>query len=123
MQSLLNGTYNLKDKSTGEVKVLKGEEAIALTIMQTAMNPKDKNWARAVEYALRLDGSNILPDDKKKAKEEIKLIQAKIKQLETGGTNIDVEDLTALAKLLNIGIKNNDENTDNPVETVLEETQ
>lgn len=87
------------------------------------MNPKDKNWARAVEYALRLDGSNILPDDKKKAKEEIKLIQAKIRQLESGGTNIDVEDLTVLAKLLNTGIKNNDENTDNPMETVLEETQ
>ena len=92
--------------------------------MQTAMNPKDKNWSRAVQYALQLDGSNVSPDDKRKNKEELKLIKAKIKQLEQGsGTGVDVEDLTALAKLLNVGLKSNEQNTDNPVETVLEETQ
>lgn len=124
MQALLDSTYNLKDKSTGEVRTMKGEEAIALSIMQTAMNPKDKNWSRAVQYALQLDGSNISPDDKRKSKEELKLIKAKIKQLEQGGgTGVDVEDLTALAKLLNVGLKSNEQNTDNPVETVLEETQ
>lgn len=122
MQALLDNTYNLKDKNTGEVRTIKGEEAIALSILQTAMNPKDKNWAKAVQYALQLDGSNISPDDKAKSKEELKLIKAKIKQIEQGGTNIDVEDLTTLAKLLNIGEKNV-ENTDNTVETVQQETQ
>lgn len=123
MQALLNGTYNLRDKSTGEVRTMKGEEAIALSIMQTAMNPKDKNWSRAVQYALQLDGSNISPDDKRKSNEELKLIKAKIKQLEQGsGTGVDVEDLTALAKLLSIGEKNV-ENSDNTVETVQQETQ
>lgn len=123
MQALLNGTYNLTDSKTGEVKAMTGEEAIALSIMRTAMNPKDKNWSRAVQYALQLDGSNISPDDKEKSKAELKLIQAKIKQLESGGNGIDVEDLTALAKLLNIGKNSDDENTDDSVETVLEETQ
>lgn len=124
MQTLLTGKYNLKDKETGEVRTMTGEEAIALAIMRTAMNPKDKNWKSAVQYALQLDGSNISPDDKRKSKEELKLIKAKIKQLEQGsGTGVDVEDLTALAKLLNVGLKSNEQNTDNPVETVLEETQ
>lgn len=41
-------------------------------------------------------------------------------RLNQGKSDIDVEDLTALAKLLNIG-KNNDENTDDTVEAVLEE--
>ena len=86
------------------------------------MNPKDKNWAKAVQYALQLDGSNISPDDKAKSKEELKLIKAKIKQIEQGDTNIDVEDLTTLAKLLNIGEKNV-ENSDNTVETVQQEAQ
>lgn len=122
MQALLDSTYNLKDKSTGEVRTITGEEAIALSILQTAMNPKDKNWAKAVQYALQLDGSNVSPDDKAKSKEELKLIKAKIKQIEQGGTNIDVEDLTTLAKLLNIGEKNV-KNSDNTVETVQQETQ
>lgn len=122
MQALLSGTYNLKDKSTGEVKTMTGEEAIALSIMTTAMNPKDKNWKSAVQYALQLTGDDKSPEDKAKAKEEVKLIQAKIKQLEQGGNALDVEDLTALAKLLNIGIKN-DENADDTVETIQPETQ
>ena len=124
MQALLDTEYHLKDKATGEVKTMTGEEAIALGILNTAMNPKDKNWKAAVQYALQLDGSNISPDDKRKSKEELKLIKAKIKQLEQGsGTGADVEDLTALAKLLNVGLKSNEQNTDNSVETVLEETQ
>lgn len=124
MQTLLTGKYNLKDKETGEVRTMTGEGAIALAIMRTAMNPKDKNWKSAVQYALQLDGSSISPEDKEKAKAELKLIKAKIKQLEQGsGSGVDVEDLTALAKLLNIGIKSNDENADNSVETILEETQ
>lgn len=123
MQNLLSGTYNLKDISTGEVKVMTGEEAIALSIMRTAMNPKDKNWSRAVQYALQLDGSDRSPEDKDKAKAEVKLIKAKIKQLEEGGSGIDVEDLSTLAKLLNIGKNSNDENSDDPVETVQPETQ
>lgn len=92
-QALLNSTYDLKDKSTGKVMTLTGEEAIALSIARTAMNPKDKNWSRAVEYALRLDGSNISPEDKKKSKEEIKLIQAKIKQVQALSKSEDITEI------------------------------
>lgn len=116
-QQVIDGTYYSKNgqEVTGEEIVLNG-------ILANLNDPKGKNWGKAMDLLIQLTGANIPPEQIKKSKAELKLIQAKIKQLETGGTNIDVEDLTALAKLLNIGIKNNDENTDNSVETVLEKT-
>lgn len=110
----------VKDKSGEEYT---GIEIFIRGLIANLADFKGKNWGKAVDTVIKLTGADVSPEQIKKSKAELKLIQAKIKQLETGGTNIDVEDLTALAKLLNIGIKNNDENTDNPVETVLEETQ
>lgn len=92
MQALLDTEYHLKDKATGEVKTMTGEEAIALGILNTAMNPKDKNWKAAVQYALQLNG-----DDKSKT--EQKLIKAQAKMLKAKADLLTGADTTALDKL------------------------
>ena len=92
MQALLSTEYNLKDKATGEVKTMTGEEAIALGILNTAMNPKDKNWKAAVQYALLLNG-----DDKSKT--EQKLIKAQAKMLKAKADLLTGADTTTLDKL------------------------
>lgn len=100
MQDLLSSTYNLTDKKTGEVRTLTGEEAIALSIMNTAMNPKDKNWRSAVQYALQLIGED-------KSVNENKLIEAQAKMLEAKADLLTGADTTMLDKLDDIlrGIK------------------
>lgn len=92
MQALLDTEYHLKDKATGEVKTMTGEEAIALGILNTAMNPKDKNWKAAVQYALQLNG-----DDKSKT--EQKLIKAQAKMLKAKADLLTGADTTTLDKL------------------------
>ena len=92
MQALLDSSYNITDKSTGEVRVLTGEEAIALSIMQEAMNKKSKNWAKAVQYALQLTG-----EDKSKVEKE--LIEANVKILNAKADMLTSADTTTLDKL------------------------
>ncbi|MBO5384542.1 MAG: hypothetical protein J6A30_09605 [Ruminococcus sp.] len=92
MQALLDTEYHLKDKATGEIKTMTGEEAIALGILNTAMNPKDKNWKAAVQYALQLNG-----DDKSKT--EQKLIKAQAKMLKAKADLLTGADTTTLDKL------------------------
>lgn len=92
MQALLNETYNLKDVNTGEIRKLTGEEAIALSIMQTAMNRKDKNWSKAVQYALQLTGEDKSIIENELIKAQADMIRAKV-DLMTGA------DTTALDKL------------------------
>lgn len=92
MQALLDSTYNLKDKTTGEVRTMTGEQAIALSIMNTAMNPKDKNWRSAVQYALQLVGED-------KSINENKLIEAQAKMLQAKADLLTGADTTTLDKL------------------------
>ena len=92
MQTLLDSTYNLKDKTTGEVRTMTGEQAIALSIMNTAMNPKDKNWRSAVQYALQLVGED-------KSVNENKLIEAQAKMLQAKADLLTGADTTTLDKL------------------------
>lgn len=92
MHSLLNETYNLTDSKTGEVRKMTGEEAIALSIMQAAMNRKDKNWAKAVQYALQLTGED-------KSKVENELIQAQADMLKAKADLLTGADTTTLDKL------------------------
>ena len=92
MQALLDNTYNLKDSTTGEVRQLTGEEAIALSIMQEAMNKKSKNWAKAVQYALQLTGED-------KSKVENDLIKAQADMLKAKADLLTGADTTALDKL------------------------
>ena len=92
MQALLNETYNLTDSKTGEVRKLTGEEAIALSIMQEAMNKKSKNWAKAVQYALQLTGED-------KSKVENELIKAQADMLKAKVDLMTGADTTTLDKL------------------------
>lgn len=92
MQSLLDSTYNLKDSKTDEVRTVTGEQAIALSIMNTAMNPKHKNWRAAVQYALQLVGED-------KSENENKLIEAQAKMLQAKADIMTGADTTTLDKL------------------------
>ena len=92
MQALLSGTYNLKDKDTGEIRTMTGEEAIALSIMQEAMNKKSKNWAKAVQYALQLTGED-------RSKVENDLIKAQAEMLKAKADILTGADTTTLDKL------------------------
>lgn len=92
MQTLIDCNYNLKDKATGEVKTMTGREAIAFSIMQIAMNPKDKNWKSAVQFALQLIGED-------KSKDENKLIKAQAKMLKAKADLLTGADTTTLDKL------------------------
>lgn len=92
MQALLDCTYNLKDNDTGEVRTMTGEEAIALSIMQEAMNKKSKNWAKAVQYALQLTGED-------KSKVENELIKAQADMLKAKADLLTGADTSALDKL------------------------
>lgn len=92
MQILLDSTYNLKDSNTGEVRTMTGEEAIALSIMQEAMNKKSKNWAKAVQYALQLTGED-------KSKVENELIKAQADMLKAKADLLTGADTTTLDKL------------------------
>lgn len=92
MQALLNETYNLTDSKTGEVRQLTGEEAIALSIMQEAMNKKSKNWAKAVQYALQLTGED-------KSKVENELIKAQADMLKAKADLLTGADTSTLDKL------------------------
>ena len=92
MQALLDSSYNITDKNTGEVRVLTGEEAIALSIMQEAMNKKSKNWPKAVQFALQLAG-----EDKSKVEKE--LIEANVKILNAKADMLTSADTTTLDKL------------------------
>ena len=56
------------------------------------MNPKDKNWKAAVQYALQLNG-----DDKSKT--EQKLIKAQAKMLKAKADLLTGADTTTLDKL------------------------
>ena len=104
IQVILDGSYNVYDE-TGDLKVMTGIEIIAMKIFKEAITPKSRNWGKAVDTVLKLTGADTSPEQLKKAKAEIKLIQAKIKQIEQGsGAGVDVEDLTTLAKLLNLGL-------------------
>ena len=97
MQALLDSTYNLKDKTTGEVRTMTGEQAIALSIMNTAMNPKDKNWRSAVQYALQLVGEDKSINENKLIEAQAKMIQAKADLL-TGADTTTLDKLDSILK-------------------------
>lgn len=101
MQALLDNTYNLKDSTTGEVRQLTGEEAIALSIMQEAMNKKSKNWAKAVQYALQLTGEDKSKVENELIKAQADMIKAKVDLL----TGADTHTLDKLDDILK-GMKN-----------------
>ena len=116
---VLNGEYTMKngEKITGYEIMLRG-------IMQNLSDVKSRNWGKSVDILMQLSGAYMTKEQVAKLKAETKLTQAKCKQMESGGSNADVEDLAPLAQLLmqedpkavtedeEEGVEN-DENTDN----------
>ena len=76
VQNLLDGTYS---DSTG--KELSGAEVMAIKLFKIATNEKDKQCIAAMKLILELTGQNKDTLSDKKAKTEIKLLEARIKAL------------------------------------------
>ncbi len=112
-QQVLDGTF--KDKNGKEFT---GEEAIIQGLVANIASPNGKNWGKAMELLIKLSGADKSREENQKLKAEVALLKAKIKQIEQIGAGIDVEDLSSLVELLNRGDTNNDEDTDDTVETV-----
>ena len=112
-QQVLDGTF--KDKNGVEFT---GEEAIIHGLVANITSPNSKNWGKAMELLIKLSGADKSREENQKLKAEVALLKAKIKQIEQIGAGIDVEDLSSLVGLLNRGDTNNDEDTDDTVETV-----
>ena len=112
-QQVLDGTF--KDKNGVEFT---GEEAIIQGLVANLASPNSKNWGKAMELLIKLSGADKSREENQKLKAEVALLKAKIKQIEQIGAGIDVEDLSSLVGLLNRGDTNNDEDTDDTVETV-----
>lgn len=74
VQEILDGIYT--DKKTGVSK--SGVEVIALNLFKMASDPNNKQSIAATKLILELTGQDKTPDDKKKAKAEIKLLEARI---------------------------------------------
>ena len=112
-QQVLDGTYT--DKNGNEFT---GSEAVIKGLVENLADPKGRNWGKAMALLVELLDADKSRDDKQKLKAEVALLKAKIKQIEQSGAGIDVEDLSSLVGLLNRGDTNNDEDTDDTVETV-----
>lgn len=112
-QQVLDGTYTDKHG-----KEFTGEEAIIQSLVANVASPNSKNWGKAMELLIKLSGADKSREENQKLKAEVALLKAKIKQIEQIGAGIDVEDLSSLVGLLNRGDTNNDEDTDDTVETV-----
>lgn len=112
-QQVLDGTYTDKHG-----KEFTGEEAIIQSLVANVASPNSKNWGKAMELLIKLSGADKSREENQKLKAEVALLKAKIKQIEQIGAGIDVEDLSSLVELLNRGDTNNDEDTDDTVETV-----
>ena len=92
---VLNGEYTMKngEKITGYEIMLRG-------IVQNLSDVKSRNWGKSIDVLLQLSGAYMTKEQIAKIKAETKLTQAKIKAMESGGSNADVEDLAPLALLL-----------------------
>ena len=111
-QAILDGTFT--DKKGNEIQ---GYDIIKNGLIANLADSKSKNWGKAMDLLIQLTGANVSKEQKAKAKAEADLAKAKIKAINSGGAMVDVEDLKPLAEMLN-----DDKNTDESVETVLEET-
>lgn len=94
-QDILNGTFKTK-----QGKDVTGYEIILQGIMANLADVKSRNWGKSIDVLLQLSGAYMTKEQVAKLKAETKLTQAKIKAMESGGSNADVEDLAPLAQLL-----------------------
>lgn len=112
-QQVLDDTYT--DKDSG--KKFTGSELFIAGLAANLSNPNSKNWGKAIDVLIMLTGAKYSKEDIDMIKAQAELIKAKAQAINSGGAGIDIEDLQPLAEMLK-----HDKNTDDTVETVLEET-
>lgn len=84
IQSILNNDYQVKDKSTGETQIMTGGEYLATTLFAMAIDPKNKNNIAAIKLLIDMSGDDKSPEELKKLKSEIALLDTKNKLLKSG---------------------------------------
>ena len=58
MQAIISRTY-----TTSDGEEIGGDELIVMNILKAAVNPKDKNWAKAVDLVIKLVGADKSKDE------------------------------------------------------------
>lgn len=109
-QALLDATFT--DKKTGQT--LTGQEIVLKGLIANLSDPKSRNWGKAMEMLNLYTGNNLLKEQIEKIKAETELVKAKTKAVESSaGTVTDIEDLTPIAKMLEIDEDGDNEDSDN----------
>ena len=93
-QDVLNGTY--KDKTGQEFD---GAKVVILNLFKIANDIHNKQCIQAIRLLMELYGEEKSPEEKEKVNAEIELLKAKAKAVK-GFSEMDVEDLSALADML-----------------------
>lgn len=83
-QTILDGTYKIKDKATGEVQEMTGAEIVVLKLFKQASDEKNKNSVAAAKVLLSLTGDDKSPEEIAKIKSETDLNKMKNKLLKSG---------------------------------------
>lgn len=92
VQEILNNTYT--DKSGAK---LTGVDVLATNLFQIAVDRKNRQNIQAMRLLLELYGQDKSPEDKKKIKAEIKLLEAKL-QFYSGGDETGLKKLDEILK-------------------------
>lgn len=83
-QTILDGTYKIKDKETGEIQEMSGAELVVLKLFKQASDEKNKNSVAAAKVLLSLTGDDKSPEEIAKIKSETDLNKIKNKLLKSG---------------------------------------
>lgn len=84
-QTILDGVYKtIVDKETGETRDRTGAEIIILNAFKIAGDAKNKQCIAAAKLLMELTGANRTPEQVEIDKQEIELLKAKVKAMETG---------------------------------------
>lgn len=94
VQDVMNGMY--KDKRGQDVS---GAGVLALTLFSVATDKNNRQCIQAIRLMNELYGDGISPEEKRKLKAEIRLLEAKADSIQMGG-DASIEDLAPLAEML-----------------------
>lgn len=95
-QTILEGTYKVRDKQTGEINERTGAEVLVLNTFSIASDPKNRNCIAATKLLMELTGANKSPESIAIDKATAALIQAKADML----TGADTSTLDKLDDIL-----------------------
>lgn len=98
---ILNNSYTVKDKETGEKRQFTGIEAIMMNLFKMATDPKSRNAVQAIKLILELYEGKQSRAETRLMNAQIALVEAKVKSIKTVD-DLEVEDLAPLSRLLNM---------------------